>query len=149
MMQVIPAIDLRGGRCVRLRQGDFGQETVFGDDPAAMAGRWESEGAKRIHLVDLDGARAGRPVNVDAIKRIVKHARVPCQLGGGLRDETTIAEWLSSGLDRLIVGTQALRDPDWFSRMAELYPGLSFWDWMRGMVELRPRRGSTYLAFKP
>ena len=122
MMQVIPAIDLRGGRCVRLRQGDFGQETVFGDDPAAMAARWESEGAKRIHLVDLDGARAGRPVNVDAIKQIVKHTGVPCQLGGGLRDETTIAEWLSSGLDRVIVGTQALRDPDWFSRMAELYP---------------------------
>jgi len=123
MMQVIPAIDLRGGRCVRLRQGDFEQETVFGDDPAAMAARWESEGAKRIHLVDLDGAKAGRPINVEAVKQIVKRAGVPCQLGGGLRDEATIAEWLSSGLDRVIVGTQALRDPDWFSRMAELYPG--------------------------
>ena len=71
MMQVIPAIDLRGGCCVRLRQGDFDQETVFGDDPAAMALRWESEGAERIHLVDLDGAKAGRPVNVEAVKQIV------------------------------------------------------------------------------
>ena len=123
MMQVIPAIDLRGGRCVRLRQGDFDQETVFGDDPAAMALRWESEGAARIHLVDLDGAKAGRPVNVEAVKQIVDRVGVPCQLGGGLRDEATIAAWLASGLDRVVVGTQALRDPDWFARMAELFPG--------------------------
>ena len=122
-MQVIPAIDLRGGRCVRLRQGDFDQETVFGDDPAAMALRWQSEGAERIHLVDLDGAKAGRPVNVEAVKQVVERVGVPCQLGGGLRDQATIATWLSSGLDRVVVGTQALRDPDWFARMAELFPG--------------------------
>ena len=96
-MQVIPAIDLRGGRCVRLRQGDFDQETVFGDDPAAMAARWESEGAARIHLVDLDGAKTGRPVNVEAVKRIVETVKVPCQLGGGLRDQATIATWLRCG----------------------------------------------------
>ena len=123
MMQVIPAIDLRGGCCVRLRQGDFEQETVFGDDPAAMASRWESEGAERIHLVDLDGARTGHPVNVEAVSEIVRRVGVPCQLGGGLRDEATIAAWLSAGLDRVVVGTQALRDPDWFGRMAELFPG--------------------------
>ena len=76
-MQVIPAIDLRGGCCVRLRQGDFDQETVFGDDPAAMAARWESEGAERIHLVDLDGAKTGRPVNVEAVRRIVGRVKVP------------------------------------------------------------------------
>ena len=122
-MQVIPAIDLRGGRCVRLRQGDFDQETVFGDDPAAMAARWESEGAARIHLVDLDGAKSGRPVNVEAVMRIVERVKVPCQLGGGLRDQETIATWLGSGVDRVVVGTQALRDPDWFARMAETYPG--------------------------
>jgi phosphoribosylformimino-5-aminoimidazole carboxamide ribotide isomerase len=122
-MQVIPAIDLRGGRCVRLRQGDFDQETVFGDDPAAMAVRWESEGAARIHLVDLDGARTGRPVNVDAVKRIVERVKVPCQLGGGLRDNETVATWLDAGLERVVVGTQALRDPDWFTRLAETYPG--------------------------
>jgi phosphoribosylformimino-5-aminoimidazole carboxamide ribotide isomerase len=123
MMQVIPAIDLRGGRCVRLRQGDFDRETVFGDDPAAMALRWQSDGAQRIHLVDLDGAKAGRPVNVEAVKQIVERVGVPCQLGGGLRDQATIAVWLASGLDRVVVGTQALRDPDWFARMSELFPG--------------------------
>jgi phosphoribosylformimino-5-aminoimidazole carboxamide ribotide isomerase len=122
-MQVIPAIDLRGGRCVRLRQGDFEQETVFGDDPAAMAAHWESEGAESIHLVDLDGARAGRPVNVEAVARIIASVGVPCQLGGGLRDSSTIATWFDSGLSRLVVGTQALRDPEWFGCMAELYPG--------------------------
>jgi phosphoribosylformimino-5-aminoimidazole carboxamide ribotide isomerase len=122
-MQVIPAIDLRGGRCVRLRQGDFDQETVFGDDPTEMAARWESEGAARIHLVDLDGAKTGRPVNVVAVKLIIERVAVPCQLGGGLRDQATIATWLDAGLDRVVVGTQALRDPDWFGLMAETYPG--------------------------
>src|SRR3984885_12352211 len=123
MMQVIPAIDLRGGHCVRLRQGDFEQETVFGDDPAAMAARWESEGASRIHLVDLDGAKEGRPVNVDAVKAILARVKAPCQLGGGVRDEATIAAWLEAGLDRVIVGTLALQDPPWFRSMVEQYPG--------------------------
>jgi phosphoribosylformimino-5-aminoimidazole carboxamide ribotide isomerase len=122
IMQVIPAIDLRGGRCVRLRQGDFDQETVFGDDPAAMAARWESEGAARIHLVDLDGAKAGRPVNVEAVRQIIDRVGVPCQLGGGIRDEATIAAWLQAGIERVVVGTQALRDPEWFGRMADDYP---------------------------
>jgi phosphoribosylformimino-5-aminoimidazole carboxamide ribotide isomerase len=123
IMQVIPAIDLRGGRCVRLRQGDFEQETVFGDDPTAMAQRWESEGAARIHLVDLDGAKTGEPMNVAAVRQIVRTVSVPCQLGGGVRDEATIAAWLEAGLDRVVIGTQALRDPDWFGRMTETYPG--------------------------
>ena len=122
IMQVIPAIDLRGGYCVRLRQGDFDQETVFGDDPVAVAARWEAEGATRIHLVDLDGAKAGRPVNIDAVERIIRQVGVPCQLGGGLRDEATIAAWLSAGIERLVIGTQALRDPEWFGRMADSYP---------------------------
>jgi phosphoribosylformimino-5-aminoimidazole carboxamide ribotide isomerase len=122
IMQVIPAIDLRGGHCVRLRQGDFDQETIFGDDPAAMAARWESEGATRIHLVDLDGAKAGHPVNVEAVRQIVARVGVPCQLGGGIRDEATIAAWLEAGIERVVVGTQALRDPDWFGHMARAYP---------------------------
>ncbi|WP_435009239.1 1-(5-phosphoribosyl)-5-[(5-phosphoribosylamino)methylideneamino]imidazole-4-carboxamide isomerase [Tundrisphaera lichenicola] len=122
-MQVIPAIDLRGGQCVRLRQGDYDRETVFGDDPAAMAAKWESEGASRIHLVDLDGAKEGRPVNVAAVKAILGRVKVPCQLGGGVRDESTIAAWLDAGLDRVIVGTKALQDPAWFRSMAEKYPG--------------------------
>jgi phosphoribosylformimino-5-aminoimidazole carboxamide ribotide isomerase len=123
VMQVIPAIDLRGGRCVRLRQGDYDRETVFGDDPAAMAQRWESAGGSRIHLVDLDGAREGRPVNVEAVKSILEAVRVPCQLGGGVRDESTIDAWLEAGLDRVIVGTQALKAPGWFRAMVEKYPG--------------------------
>ena len=122
-MQVIPAIDLRGGLCVRLVQGDYGRETVFGDDPAAMAAHWESEGAGRIHLVDLDGAKAGRPVNVDAVRAILDRVGVPCQLGGGVRDEATIAAWLEAGIERVIVGTQALKDPGWFRSMAAQYPG--------------------------
>jgi phosphoribosylformimino-5-aminoimidazole carboxamide ribotide isomerase len=123
IMQVIPAIDLRGGCCVRLRQGDYDQETIFGDDPAAMAAHWEAEGAGRIHLVDLDGARAGRPVNVAAVRAIIDRTRVPCQLGGGIRDEATIAAWLEAGLERVIVGTQALVDPAWFRAMALKYEG--------------------------
>jgi phosphoribosylformimino-5-aminoimidazole carboxamide ribotide isomerase len=122
-MQVIPAIDLRGGMCVRLRQGDYGRETVFGDDPEAMAARWEAEGAARIHLVDLDGAKAGHPVNVEPVRSIVRRVSVPCQLGGGVRDRQTIATWLDAGLERVIVGTQALRDPDWFRAMVEEFPG--------------------------
>ena len=122
-MQVIPAIDLRGGQCVRLQQGDYGRETIFGDDPAAMAAKWESEGASRIHLVDLDGARDGRPVNVEAVRSILGVVKVPCQLGGGVRDEATIAAWLEAGLDRVIVGTRALQDPTWFRSMVEKYPG--------------------------
>ncbi len=122
-MQVIPAIDLRGGRCVRLKQGDFEQETVFGDDPAAMAALWESQGASRIHLVDLDGAKSGRPVNVAAVRAITRGVKIPCQLGGGVRDRATIAAWLDAGLDWLVVGTQALRDPEWFEAMAHEFPG--------------------------
>jgi phosphoribosylformimino-5-aminoimidazole carboxamide ribotide isomerase len=122
-MLVIPAIDLRGGNCVRLRQGDFEQETIFGDDPAAMAALWQSQGAELIHLVDLDGAKAGRPINTEAVRRILATVNVPCQLGGGIRDEATIAVWLNAGISRVVVGTQALRDPEWFARMADDYPG--------------------------
>ena len=121
-MQVIPAIDLRGGRCVRLQQGDYGRETVFGDDPAAMAAHWEAEGASIIHLVDLDGARDGRPVNVDAVREILGRIGVPCQLGGGIRDDATLDFWLGAGVRRVVVGTQALKHPDWFRAAAKRYP---------------------------
>ena len=109
---------------MRLRQGDYAQETVFGDDPAAMAARWEREGGTRLHLVDLDGAKAGRPVNVAAIKAIVDAVKIPCELGGGLRDEATIREMLDViGVDRAIIGTQALKQPEWFREMVRLFPG--------------------------
>jgi phosphoribosylformimino-5-aminoimidazole carboxamide ribotide isomerase len=123
-MQIIPAIDLRGGKCVRLRQGDYAQETVFGDDPAEMARRWARDGAERLHLVDLDGAKAGRPVNVEAVRAIVRSVAVPCQLGGGIRDETAMRLMLEEvGIERVIVGTQALKQPAWFREMAEKFPG--------------------------
>lgn len=123
-MEILPAIDLRGGRCVRLRQGDYAQETVFSDDPAEMARRWEAEGATRLHLVDLDGAKAGRPVNVDAIRAIVTSIRIPCELGGGLRDEASVRLMVDDvGIDRAIIGTQALKEPDWFRQMTQLFPG--------------------------
>jgi len=113
-MEILPAIDLRGGRCVRLRQGDYNQETVFSDDPAAMARQWVAGGAKRLHLVDLDGAKAGRPVNVEAIRGIVQAVDVPCQIGGGIRDDDSVKMLLNDiGVDRVIIGTQALKQPAW------------------------------------
>ena len=121
-MQVIPAIDLRGGRCVRLQQGDYDREIVFGDDPAAVALRWAEQGAGRIHLVDLDGAKVGRPVNVEAVREILARIDVPCQLGGGIRDEETVDAWLGAGIERVVVGTQALKHPEWFRRIALTYP---------------------------
>ena len=122
-MQILPAIDLRGGRCVRLRQGDYDQETVFSDDPTAMARRWAEAGAPRLHLVDLDGAKAGRPVNHEVVRKIVAAIDVPCQLGGGIRDEAAIRLMLDEvGVDRVIVGTQALKQPEWFAEMIERYP---------------------------
>jgi phosphoribosylformimino-5-aminoimidazole carboxamide ribotide isomerase len=121
-MLVIPAIDLRGGKCVRLRQGDYGQETVFGDDPVSMACRWVDEGAAFLHLVDLDGAKEGRPVNTAAIEGIVKKSGVPCQLGGGLRDEAGIRQAFDLGIRRVILGTKAVRDPEWLAEMATLFP---------------------------
>ena len=121
-MQVIPAIDLRGGRCVRLVQGDFDRETVFGDDPAAMAARWVADGAERLHLVDLDGAKTGRPANVEAVRAILSVVDIPCQIGGGIRDDASAAAWLDAGIERVIVGTQALKDPAWFRNLAERFP---------------------------
>lgn len=121
-MLILPAIDLRGGKCVRLRQGDYSQETIFGDDPAEMARRWVDEGAAYLHLVDLDGAKEGRPVNTNAIEAIVKATGVPCQLGGGLRDEAGIREALGLGVQRVILGTKAVRDPQWLGEMATTFP---------------------------
>ncbi len=121
-MEIWPAIDLRGGKCVRLKQGDYDRETVFGDDPAAMARHWVDQGAQRFHLVDLDGARAGKPGNLGSVRAIVEAADVPCELGGGIRDERAIDELLELGLTRLVIGTLAIREPDWFCRMCRKYP---------------------------
>jgi phosphoribosylformimino-5-aminoimidazole carboxamide ribotide isomerase len=121
-MQIWPAIDLRGGKCVRLRQGDYAQETVFGDDPAAMARLFVEQGAEYLHLVDLDGAKSGKPENLPAVRAILAAVKIPCELGGGVRDEATIATLLDAGLSRVVVGTRALREPDWFKQMARKYP---------------------------
>lgn len=121
-MLILPAIDLRGGRCVRLRQGDYAQETVFGDDPVAMARRWVGEGARALHLVDLDGAKEGRPVNGKVIREIVQAVDVPCQVGGGLRTEADIEATLDTGVARVVLGTRALQDPAWVRQMAQSYP---------------------------
>jgi phosphoribosylformimino-5-aminoimidazole carboxamide ribotide isomerase len=120
---LLPAIDLRGGQCVRLRQGDYGQETVFGADPAAMARRWVEQGAAWLHLVDLDGAREGRPCNGASVRRIIESAGVPCELGGGLRTEAHLEEALSWGVQRVILGTRALQDPAWCAAMCRRFPG--------------------------
>ena len=121
-MRIWPAIDLRGGKCVRLQQGDYNRETVFGDDPVAMARHWTDLGGECLHLVDLDGAREGSSLNFDVIRAIVSASDVPCQLGGGIRDERTIRAMLDIGLDRLVIGTKALKEPDWFVSMANQFP---------------------------
>jgi phosphoribosylformimino-5-aminoimidazole carboxamide ribotide isomerase len=122
IMQIWPAIDLRGGQCVRLQQGDYQRETVFSDDPAETARRFAAAGAQCLHVVDLDGARAGRPVNVRQIRAIRQAVGIPCELGGGIRDEATIAEMLELGIDRLVIGSRALQDPGWFRHMCARFP---------------------------
>ncbi len=122
-MEIWPAIDLWGGKCVRLKQGDYRRETVFGEDPAAMARHWVELGAECLHLVDLDGARDGRPSNLASVRAIVQSVDVPCELGGGIRREQTIRELLELGLARLVIGTLAVRQPDWFRRMCREFPG--------------------------
>ena len=123
MLQLLPAIDLLEGRCVRLRQGNYDDSTVFSDDPVDMALRWRDEGAERLHLVDLDGAKAGRPVNQDVVRRIVTATGLPCQLGGGIRNEDNVRSTIEkTGVDRVIIGTKALREPDWFAAMCARFP---------------------------
>ncbi len=121
-MKIWPAIDLRGGNCVRLKQGDYNQETIFGDNPGAMARQWSEQGAECMHLVDLDGARDGLWINQDAVRSIIEAISVPCQLGGGVREESTIELLLGLGVSRLIIGTKALKEPEWFSSMVEKFP---------------------------
>ncbi len=110
--EIIPAIDIRGGRCVRLFQGDYDRETVYGDDPVAMARRWEDEGAARLHVVDLDAARSGEPENLEVVRRIAGALRIPVQLGGGIRTREAALRALDAGVQRAIVGTAAAADPD-------------------------------------
>lgn len=121
-MIIYPAIDILGGQCVRLRQGDYAQETVFSNDPSSIAKKWAECGADRVHLVDLDGAKAGKPINADAIRKAVRAAGVPCQLGGGIRTEADLETVFGWGVRWAVLGTRALQDPDWVCRMADRYP---------------------------
>lgn len=123
-MLLIPAIDLKDGRCVRLRQGRMEDATVFSDDPVEMAGRWVQAGARRLHLVDLNGAFAGMPVNGGAIRAIAaRYPDLPIQVGGGIRDEPTVAAYLEAGVSYCIIGTQAVREPELVARACRSFPG--------------------------
>jgi phosphoribosylformimino-5-aminoimidazole carboxamide ribotide isomerase len=119
---LFPAIDLKDGLCVRLEQGDMGRATVFNRDAAAQALGFEAEGFEYLHVVDLDGAFAGRPVNARAIERILESVPLPMQLGGGIRDMATIAAWLEKGVDRVIIGTAAVQNPDLVKQAARVWP---------------------------
>ncbi|MGR9072771.1 MAG: 1-(5-phosphoribosyl)-5-[(5-phosphoribosylamino)methylideneamino]imidazole-4-carboxamide isomerase [Gammaproteobacteria bacterium] len=122
-MLLIPAIDLKEGKCVRLRQGRMEDNTVFSEDPVAMAGKWIAAGAKRLHLVDLDGAFAGKPKNAEVIHKIAEtYPDVPIQVGGGIRDEDTIQEYLNAGVSYVIIGTKAVSEPHFVSDIALEFP---------------------------
>lgn len=120
---LFPAIDLKEGRCVRLVKGDMNQATVFNDDPAAQALDFQEQGFSWLHVVDLDGAFAGKPVNAQAVEEILWATRNPVQLGGGIRDLATVEGWLTRGVRRVIIGTAAVRDPDFVKEAARKFPG--------------------------
>lgn len=120
-MEIIPAIDLKDGKCVRLYQGNFAQATIYGDDPVAVAQQWVAQGATRLHVVDLDGARSGHPVNTDAVLAIARAIDVPIQLGGGLRTAADIAAVLALGVTRVILGTVAVQDPALVERLVSRF----------------------------
>ncbi len=122
-MLLIPAIDLKEGQCVRLRQGDMNDDTVFSDDPVATAGRWVEAGTKRLHIVDLDGAFAGKPKNVEVIHEIAStYPDIEIQLGGGIRDEETIVGYLDAGVHYVIIGTKAVTDPHFINEVCVEFP---------------------------
>lgn len=122
-MEAIPAVDLKGGRCVRLRQGRMDEETIFSDDPVAMARRWQDLGAGRLHVVDLDGAVQGKPANAPVIRAICQALDIPVQLGGGVRDLDGLAAALDLGVDRVILGTLAAKEPETALEAARRFPG--------------------------
>lgn len=122
-MDVIPAIDLLNGRCVRLYQGDYEQSQIFAEDPVTVAQSWEAQGAQWLHLVDLDGAKTGEPVNLAVIAQIVGTLNIPVQVGGGLRTPERVASFLDMGVQRVILGTVAVENPDLVAQLCQAYPG--------------------------
>ena len=122
-MLVIPAIDIKNGKCVRLLQGDYDRMTVYSDDPVKMAVNWKKRGAERIHVVDLDGSKDGHPVNEAVIKEIAGAVGVPIQVGGGIRNPETVERYLSAGVSRVILGTVALKDRNFVLEACRRFPG--------------------------
>jgi len=122
-MLIIPAVDIKNGKCVRLLQGRMDSETVFSDDPAATAKRWEEEGAEIIHIVDLEGAIEKHPKNLSSIREIVEHVKSPIQVGGGIRTERTVRMYLEMGVERVIIGTEAIQNPGFVKDACKLFPG--------------------------
>ena len=122
-MEIIPSIDLKSGRCVRLYQGDFNRETVFSDDPVSVAHVWQEQGAPRLHLVDLDGAELGTPANLPVIESIVSALDIPVQVGGGVRNRQVAESLYSAGVERVVVGTAAIEDPDLVSELCRKFGG--------------------------
>jgi len=147
-MELWPAIDLRGGRCVRLLQGDYARETVFGDDPVAMVRRFVAAGARRLHVVDLEGARDGVPAQAEIVGRMVAAAGVPCQLGGGIRSLETARAYVEAGVARLVVGSVAIESPELLEALARAYPGriVLGLDARDGMVAVRGWRETSRLS---
>jgi phosphoribosylformimino-5-aminoimidazole carboxamide ribotide isomerase len=123
LLTIYPAIDLKGGACVRLRRGDMDDATIYSPDPAAQARAWQDAGSTWLHVVDLDGAFAGKPVNRDAVLAILSASRVPVQLGGGIRDMAGIEAWLLAGVTRVILGSAAVKNPDLVRQAARAWPG--------------------------
>ena len=122
-MNIFPAVDIKDGKCVRLRQGVEDQVTVFSDDPVAMALQWVEAGTRWLHVIDLDGAFSGTPRNMDLIRELCSAVSIPVQLGGGIRSVEIAGKYLEAGVTRLIIGTVALEDPELFSELCQAYPG--------------------------
>ena len=137
-MIIIPAVDIKAGRCVRLLQGRKDAETVYSDDPVQMAKKWESQGAELIHVIDLDGAFEQHPQNTDTIKKAVGQLNIPVQVGGGIRNQTTIRQYIEIGVDRVIIGTEAINNPKLVEKACKAFPGqiVVAIDARRGMVAI-------------
>lgn len=150
-MQIIPAIDFKDGKVVNLKQGQLDQSTIYSDDPVAMADQWVAQGCERLHLVDLDGAFDGKPVNADAISTIASnHPELTIQLGGGIRSPETIEAYLNAGVDYLIIGTRAVQEPEFVGRMCHQFPGhiIVGLDGLHGMVAINGWKEVTEVSVK-
>ncbi len=150
-MQIIPAIDFKDGKVVNLKQGQLDRSTTYSDDPVGMADHWVNQGCERLHLVDLDGAFEGRPVNADAIGRIARnHPELTIQLGGGIRDAEIIEAYLEAGVDYLIIGTKAVQEPEFVGQMCQRFPGhiIVGLDGLHGMVAINGWQEVTDIAVK-